>query len=112
MLHPGGERRQCYLEHQFPEDSGVFVAASDYLCSVPEMIQRWLPGGLFVLGTDGFGRSESRPALRRFFEVDAECITLATLGQLMKRGQMKPERVQKAIRELDIDPDKADPMCS
>ena len=112
MLHPGAERRQSYLEQQLAEETGVFVAASDYLRSVPEMIQRWLPGGLFVLGTDGFGRSESRPALRRFFEVDAECITLAALSQLMKRGELKPQRVQKAIQELDIDPDKADPMCS
>jgi pyruvate dehydrogenase E1 component len=112
MLHPGTEPRRSFLEQQLSGESGIFVATSDYLRSVPEMIQRWVPGGLFVLGTDGFGRSESRPALRRFFEVDAECITLAALSQLVKRGELKPERIQKAIRELDIDPDKADPMRS
>ncbi len=88
------------------------MAASDYLRSVPEMIQPWVPGGLLVLGTDGFGRSDSRNALRRFFEVDAECITLAALCQLMKRGEMKPARVHKAIQELGIDPEKADPLNS
>jgi pyruvate dehydrogenase E1 component len=112
MLNAGAEPRRSYLEQKLSGESGVFVAASDYLRSVPEMIQRWVPGGLFVLGTDGFGRSESRSALRRFFEVDADCITLAALSQLMKRGELKPERVQKAIKELDIDPDKADPMIS
>jgi pyruvate dehydrogenase E1 component len=64
------------------------------------------------LGTDGFGRSENRPSLRRFFEVDAEFITLAALEQLARRGDVKPERVQKAIQELDIDPEKVDPVRS
>ena len=78
--------------------------------SVPEMIGRWVPGGLYPLGTDGFGRSESRPALRRFFEVDAEFIVLAALTQLMRRGERKPADVQKALKELGIDPEKASPM--
>jgi pyruvate dehydrogenase E1 component len=80
--------------------------------SVPEMISRWVPGGLYALGTDGFGRSENRASLRRFFEVDAECIALAALSQLAKRGEIKPERVKQAIKELGIDQEKVSPMSS
>src|SRR5262249_7219668 len=72
MLHPAAEPRKSYVEKLLEGETGVFVAASDYMRSVPEMIDRWVPGGLFALGTDGFGRSESRELLRRFFEVDAE----------------------------------------
>jgi pyruvate dehydrogenase E1 component len=110
LLHPDAESRPSYVERLLAEESGVFVAATDYMKSVPEMITRWAPGGLYALGTDGFGRSDTREALRRFFEVDAECITLAALHQLARRGEFKPARVQKAVRELGIDPDKIDPM--
>jgi pyruvate dehydrogenase E1 component len=112
LLHPAEKPRQTYVEHQLSKEPGVFVAASDYLRSVPEMIERWVPGGLYVLGTDGFGRSESRKDLRRFFEVDAESIAVAALYQLMKKGEVKPAQVQKAIQELGIDPEKANPMRS
>ena len=98
------------LKKVLEKEKGVFIAASDYMKLQPESISRWVPGGLVPLGTDGFGRSESRPSLRRFFEVDAECITLAALGELARRGEIKTERVQKAIKELDIDPEKADPV--
>ncbi|HXG13428.1 MAG TPA: pyruvate dehydrogenase (acetyl-transferring), homodimeric type, partial [Gemmataceae bacterium] len=112
LLHPGEEPRRSYLEQLLAGEEGVFVAVSDYMKSVPEMISRWVPGGLYPLGTDGFGRSDSRAALRRFFEVDAECITLAALTQLMRRGELKPADVQRALKELNIDPAKADPMRS
>jgi pyruvate dehydrogenase E1 component len=112
LLHPGEERRRSYIERLLAEEEGVFVAVSDYMKSVPEMIDRWVPGGLYPLGTDGFGRSESRAALRRFFEVDAECVALAALTQLMRRGELKPADVQRAIKELGIDPAKADPLVS
>ncbi len=65
-----------------------------------------------ALGTDGFGRSDTREALRRHFEVDAECIAVAVLDQLARRGEIKAERVAKAIKELGIDPEKADPVCA
>jgi len=106
-LHPTAERRKSYVEKLLANEKGVFVAASDYMKMLPEMIDRWVPGGLTPLGTDGFGRSDNRPSLRRFFEVDAECITLAALEQLAQRGEIKPERVLKAIKELGIDPEKA-----
>ena len=87
-----------------------FLAASDNMRAVPEMIARWVPGGLFPLGTDGFGRSETRAALRRHFEVDAECITVATLYQLAQRGAIKPDVVQKAMQKFEINPEKISPM--
>src|SRR5205823_4400388 len=71
MLHPTEKPRRSYLEGVLEKEEGIFLAASDYMRSVPEMIARWVPGGLYPLGTDGFGRSETREALRRFFEVDA-----------------------------------------
>jgi pyruvate dehydrogenase E1 component len=109
-LHPTVEARRSYVEKLLANEKGVFIAASDYMKSVPEMIARWVPGGLTPLGTDGFGRSDTREALRRHFEVDAQSITLAAIDQLARRGEIKPERVQKAIKELGIDPEKADPV--
>jgi pyruvate dehydrogenase E1 component len=110
MLHPLETPRRSYLEQLLAKETGVFIAASDYMKMLPEMIQRWVPGRLYPLGTDGFGRSENRPTLRRFFEVDAECIVLATLSQLAKQGQIKPEQVQKAIKELNVNPEKPNPV--
>lgn len=112
LLHPTEEPRRSYVERVLAGEQGVFIAASDYLRSMPEMINRWVPGGLYPLGTDGFGRSETRQVLRRFFEVDAEFIALATLYRLAQRGDIKPERVQQAIQELRIDPEKLNPMRS
>ena len=110
MLHPAEPPRRSYVERLLAGEKGVFVAASDYMKLLPEMINRWVPGGLYPLGTDGFGRSDNRPSLRRFFEVDAESIVVATLSRLAARGEVKPERVQQAIKELDLDPEKADPV--
>jgi pyruvate dehydrogenase E1 component len=110
MLHPTEPPHPSYLERILADEQGVFIAASDYLKTLPDMIARWVPGGLHPLGTDGFGRSDSRPALRRFFEVDAECIAIAALYQLMKRGEVEPQRVRQAIEELGVDPEKVNPM--
>jgi pyruvate dehydrogenase E1 component len=109
-LHPTEKPRPSYLQTVLAKEEGVFIAASDYIRAVPEMIARWVPGGLFALGTDGFGRSETRPALRRHFEVDAECITVAALSQLAQRGAVKPDLVQQAIQKLGINPGKIDPV--
>ncbi len=111
MLHPQQPPRQSYLEQLLkPEQGGVFLAASDFIRQVPEMISRWVPGGLFALGTDGFGRSETRAALRRHFEVDAESIVVAALWQLALRNAVKPAVVQQAMQKFDINPDKISPM--
>jgi pyruvate dehydrogenase E1 component len=109
MLHPDQPPRRSYLEQVLAGESGLFVAASDYVRAVPEQISRWVPGELFALGTDGLGRSETREVLRRHFEVDAESITLATLWRLSRRGQIDAALVSQAIRDLGIDPEKADP---
>jgi pyruvate dehydrogenase E1 component len=78
---------------------------------VPEQIAPWVPGGLFALGTDGFGRSDTRPRLRRFFEVDAESTVIATLHALSRQGKLDARVVAKAIQDLGVDPEKAFPSC-
>jgi pyruvate dehydrogenase E1 component len=110
LLHPLEKPRQSYLESVLANEEGVFVAASDYMRLVPDMISRWVPGGLYPLGTDGFGRSDTRAALRRHFEVDAECITVAALYQLARRGAVKPSAVQDALKKLGVDPEKVNTM--
>ncbi|MCH8840488.1 MAG: pyruvate dehydrogenase (acetyl-transferring), homodimeric type, partial [Planctomycetes bacterium] len=106
MLNPDKKPRQSYLEQQLEGIEGPSIAASDYMQALAEQISPWVPGGLYALGTDGMGRSESREALRRHFEVDAECITVATLYQLSQRGQFDAKKVAQAIQALGIDPDK------
>jgi pyruvate dehydrogenase E1 component len=76
---------------------------------VPDQIAPWVPGGLTTLGTDGFGRSDTRERLRRFFEVDAESIVLGTLYALAERKQLEMSAVARAIKELDVDPEKVFP---
>jgi pyruvate dehydrogenase E1 component len=76
---------------------------------VPDQIAPWVPGGLMTLGTDGFGRSDTRPNLRRFFEVDAETTVVATLYAMAERGDVKPDLVQKAIVDLGVNPEKVFP---
>jgi len=88
----------------------VFVAVSDFMKIVPEQIAPWVPGGLMTLGTDGFGRSDTRENLRRFFEVDAECTVIATLYALAQKGHIPRETVAKAIKDLKVDPEKAFPQ--
>jgi len=109
MLHPDQPPKRSYLETLLARETGVFVAVSDNVKLVPDQIAPWVPGGLTTLGTDGFGRSDTRPRLRRFFEVDAECTVVATLWALAKQGKIKPGFVQKAIKDLGLDPEKAHP---
>jgi pyruvate dehydrogenase E1 component len=111
-LHPTQEPRVPYVTQCLAEAPGVLVAASDYVKALPDSIARWCPRSLVSLGTDGFGRSETRPALRDFFEVDARFVTLATLQALAQEKQIKPQVVEQAIRDLEIKPEKPDPMIS
>jgi pyruvate dehydrogenase E1 component len=110
LLNPDAPARLSYLETLLANETGVFVAATDYMKTIPDMISRWVPGGVYPLGTDGFGRSENRASLRRFFEVDAEFICLAALSRLAQRGEIQPARLKQAIGELGIDAEKANPM--
>ncbi|MGA9119130.1 MAG: pyruvate dehydrogenase (acetyl-transferring), homodimeric type [Bacteroidota bacterium] len=110
MFHPEGPPRVSYVEQLLAKEHGAFVAVSDYMKIVPEQIAPWVPGGLMTLGTDGFGRSDTRPQLRRFFEIDTESIVIATLYALAGKGQVKRQAVQKAIKELGVDPEKPYPQ--
>ena len=110
MLHPTAPARKSYLESILETETGPFVAVSDYLRIIPDQIAPWVPGGLLTLGTDGFGRSDTRPALRRFFEVDAELTVIATLYALAEKGEIKRGVVEKAIKDLNVDPEKTFPQ--
>ncbi|QDU97228.1 pyruvate dehydrogenase (acetyl-transferring), homodimeric type [Lignipirellula cremea] len=109
MLHPEEEPRQPYVAKMLEGESGVFISVSDYVRALGEQIQPWVPGDYFVLGTDGMGRSDTRAALRRHFEVDAACVTVAALHRLAIAGEIKPQVVSQAIKDLEIDPEKTDP---
>jgi len=109
MLHPGETPRVPFVSQALKDAPGVLVAASDYMKVLPESIAQWLPRPLVALGTDGFGRSESRTSLRDFFEVDAKHIVLATLTALLRDKQIKLDVLQKAVKDLGINPEKANP---
>jgi pyruvate dehydrogenase E1 component len=109
MLHPTAPAKTPRIVGLLAHETGPFVAVSDSMRIVPGQIAEWVPGGLTILGTDGFGRSDTRERLRRFFEVDAECTVIATLWALAKQGQIGREVVARAIKDLDVDPEKVHP---
>jgi pyruvate dehydrogenase E1 component len=109
-LHPGEPARTPYFTRCLAERRGPVVAATDYVRALPESVARFSPSPMTSLGTDGFGRSEGRRALRDFFEVDARHIAVAALGMLLRQGQVDAKVVQQAIRELDIDPERPNPL--
>ena len=111
-LHPTETPKVPYLLQVLGGTEGPIVGASDYMKVVFDQLSPWLAGRLFSLGTDGFGRSESRQKLRRFFEVDAESVTASALYALSKRGEYDAEKVKAAIGELGLEPDRADPSVS
>jgi pyruvate dehydrogenase E1 component len=108
MLHPGAKQREPYVASQLKQSEGVLVAASDYVKALPESISQWMPRPLIALGTDGYGRSESRASLRDFFAVDAKHIVLAALTGLLRDGKIKAPEVKKAMAELGINSEKPD----
>lgn len=109
MLNPGSEPRKSYLEKVLENERGPFIAVSDNMRLVQDQIAPWVPGGLTSLGTDGFGRSDTRQRLRRFFEVDAECIALGTLHALGRKGAIEMRTVAQAVKTLGVDPNKLYP---
>ncbi len=112
MLNPDKKEKSAYIQDVLKDSKGVYVAASDYIKALPESISKWVPGPMISLGTDGFGRSDGRKQLRDFFEVDERYIVLAALHLLNKEGKFKAEDLKKALKELDIDPKKANPVVS
>ena len=112
MLHPAETPREPYVTRCLKGAPGVLVAASDYVKAMPDSIDRWLPRPLTTLGTDGFGRSETREALRNFFEVDYRYVVVATLGALAREGKIAASVVQHAIAAHGIDPEKINPAIA
>jgi pyruvate dehydrogenase E1 component len=112
MLHPNEEPRVPYVTQCLADAPGVFVASSDYMKVLPDSIARWSPKPIVSLGTDGFGRSETRAGLRDFFEVDHRFVALGALNALARAGDIKLDQVSAAMEELEIDPAKLNPMIS
>ena len=108
-LHPGEPRREPYLVQALSQQEGPVVAVSDFMKLGPDQIARWIHQPFVSLGTDGFGRSDTREALRRHFEVDAEHMVVAALSALADMGEVKPEKVAEAIRRFEIDPERKSP---
>jgi pyruvate dehydrogenase E1 component len=101
-LHPDGTPAVSYVKKVLGNTKGPIIASSDYMRAVPEQIANYVDGRLLALGTDGFGRSETRQSLRRFFEIDAESVAVAALYALAERGELDRAVVAKAIRDLVI----------
>lgn len=109
-VHPQEEQQQPYIHDCFPETGGVFVAATDYLKALPLSVSKWFRGRFTALGTDGFGLSEARGPLRDHFEVSRHHIVLAALDTLAQEDRVSPDEVQKALKNLEIDPEKTNPV--
>jgi pyruvate dehydrogenase E1 component len=110
MLHPDDEPRVPFVTSALAGHPGPVVAVSDWVRAVPDQIARWVSAPYTSLGTDGWGFSDTRPAARRFFHVDAESITLAVLTQLVKSGEAKPEVLSQAISKYRLDLDVSDAL--
>ena len=109
-MNPGKPPRRTYLAEALGDAAGPFVAASDYMAALPDSIRQWVPGAYITLGTDGFGRSDARSALRNHFEVDARYIAAAALSALAAQGRIDPGKVSEAMEKWEIDSEKADPV--
>lgn len=110
MLNPQKERKAPYISKCLETEEGVFVAASDFMKILPDGVSKWMPDDFITLGTDGFGRSDTREALRRFFEVDTAHIVYAALGGLYRKGLVSLELLHQAAGVFGIDPEKPNPM--
>jgi pyruvate dehydrogenase E1 component len=109
LLNPGKKVKDPYVRRLLAQEKGVFVAASDYMKVLPSAVAQWFPGPLHCLGTDGFGRSDTRQRLRDFFEVDARYIAIAALKQLAATGEVEAGVLTQALKDLDIKPEKLNP---
>ncbi|MFL5709058.1 MAG: transketolase-like TK C-terminal-containing protein, partial [Chloroflexota bacterium] len=111
-LHPDGKTpRVPHVSTVLPHDGGPIIAATDWMKALPDMVSRWLPPHYVALGTDGFGRSDTREALRSLFEIDPTHIAAATMAALARCGALPAGKAAKAVKDLGIDPDKADPLA-
>ncbi|HZN72236.1 MAG TPA: pyruvate dehydrogenase (acetyl-transferring), homodimeric type, partial [Micromonosporaceae bacterium] len=110
LVHPSDEPRVPYVTQALEDAPGPVVAVSDFMRAVPDLISRWVPGDYTSLGTDGFGRSDTRHALRRYFHVDAESIVVATLRQLARRGEIAASAPADAAKKYAIEDVTAAPV--
>ncbi len=110
QLHPDAEPRHSYIEQALGDRQGPYIAATDYMKIVPDQIERWVPGRFVSLGTDGYGRSDGRAALRQHFEVDRRYIAVTALKALADDGVLDQKTVVEAIEAYGIDPDRPDPV--
>ena len=109
QLNPEKRKKNSYIQTILKNRNGPFIAATDYMQLVPDQVQRWIPGHFTTLGTDGYGRSDGRKALREHFEVDARYIVLASVKALMDTGEVDKEMVVKVIKKYKLDPNKINP---
>ena len=109
-LHPDEPQRKNYVQQCFGDRPGPYVAATDYMKIVADQIQGWVPGNFYSLGTDGYGRSDARKALREHFEVDRRFIAITALNALVEDDVLDRKTVAEAIRKYGIDPDRPDPV--
>ncbi len=103
LLHPDEHARVPFVTTQLDGHNGPFVAVSDFMRAVPLQIARWVPGDFHALGTDGFGFADTRPAARRFFNVDAQSVVVQALQALAAQGSVKAEAVTEAFAKYRID---------
>ena len=108
-LHPTSEPRTPFVTRTLSGGQGPIVAVTDFMKMVPDQVGRWMPRDFVVLGTDGFGRSDSRSTLRRFFETDTGHVVFATLAALVRAGEIDPGVIDDAARRYEIDPDAPNP---
>jgi pyruvate dehydrogenase E1 component len=109
-FHPEQPKKTPYVTRSLEHSEGPVVAVTDFMKAVPDQVARWIPQRYLSLGTDGFGRSDGREALRRHFEVDHEHIVVAVLAGLSESGEVKPEEVSEAIKRYEIDADRGSPL--
>jgi pyruvate dehydrogenase E1 component len=109
-LHPLDPPREPFVTQRLATAAGPIVAVSDFVKAVPDQVARWVPAPLTTLGTDGFGRSDTREALRHHFEVDTGHVVVAVLSALLADGEIKAEQVQDALQRHGIDADGVEPL--
>ena len=107
-LNPSDSRQIPYVEELLGDGTNPTIAVSDNQIAVPDMIRQWVGGDYTILGTDGFGRSDTRPNLRKFFEIDSQSITLAALSTLVRSGTIKIGVYDKAVKDLGVSKDRED----
>jgi pyruvate dehydrogenase E1 component len=111
-LHPEDEARMPLVTRLLAESTGPIISVTDFMTMVPDQVAKWMPRDFIVLGTDGYGRSDSRAALRKFFETDKGHVVAAVLSGLVRAGRMKPESVTDAMDRYRIDPETIDPASA